>query len=507
MSQPFRDSTNKTPVSKLMKNMGDLSLRTFGGSSNVSMIQAKKGLRRRDVTPTRNASYINTSVMGDRFIGIRRTEPEQELANHLLQQAPDTSFNTSYSLPNSPVKQTGKDQLKKLMRSKSASNLESNEEERILVYKKNAAPLPAVGHLSQAKVLYSASCVRPSSSVKKSTRYIPQVPERILDAPDFRDDYYLNLIDWSSNSIVAVILGFSLYLWNADNGEIQLLFELDGNSHEQPTSVKWAKDGHHLAVGFNDGSLRIYDPERPMPSNGRLELRTMKVPIQSRCGSLAWKGAVASGGYLSGQIIHHDVRVARHIIGSFNGHHREVVGLHWSPGEKYLASGGCDNTVRLWDSDRVGTGDVSESVYTFDDHIGSVRAVQFCNFKASILATGGGLTDKTIKIWNIHSGELMHNINTESAVNSIVFNRDYKEMMTAHSSGQLHIWQYPSYANTCILKGHQPERAVSLVASPCGQYVMSAGADETLRLWIPFKVDKTTAKLTSQNKLMGMNVR
>ena len=34
---------------------------------------------------------------------------------------------------------------------------------------------------------------------------MPQAPERILDAPDLTDDYYLNLLDWSSTNTVRLI--------------------------------------------------------------------------------------------------------------------------------------------------------------------------------------------------------------------------------------------------------------------------------------------------------------
>lgn len=33
-------------------------------------------------------------------------------------------------------------------------------------------------------------------------RLLPQAPERVLDAPDLTDDYYLNLLDWSSQNVV-----------------------------------------------------------------------------------------------------------------------------------------------------------------------------------------------------------------------------------------------------------------------------------------------------------------
>ena len=51
----------------------------------------------------------------------------------------------------------------------------------------------------------------------------PQASERILDAPDIVDDYYLNLLDWSSQNVSAVALGPHVYLWHASTGTIQQL--------------------------------------------------------------------------------------------------------------------------------------------------------------------------------------------------------------------------------------------------------------------------------------------
>jgi cell division cycle protein 20 (cofactor of APC complex) len=41
-----------------------------------------------------------------------------------------------------------------------------------------------------------------------SDKTITQItPERILDAPNLIDDYYLNLLDWSNTNILAISLG------------------------------------------------------------------------------------------------------------------------------------------------------------------------------------------------------------------------------------------------------------------------------------------------------------
>jgi cell division cycle 20-like protein 1 (cofactor of APC complex) len=39
-----------------------------------------------------------------------------------------------------------------------------------------------------------------------STRKISKIPFKVLDAPSLQDDFYLNLIDWSSSNILAVAL-------------------------------------------------------------------------------------------------------------------------------------------------------------------------------------------------------------------------------------------------------------------------------------------------------------
>ena len=54
----------------------------------------------------------------------------------------------------------------------------------------------------------------------KKTRYLPQVADKVLDAPDLIDDFYLNLVDWGNNNVVSVCLGTSLYLWNANTSSI-----------------------------------------------------------------------------------------------------------------------------------------------------------------------------------------------------------------------------------------------------------------------------------------------
>ena len=72
----------------------------------------------------------------------------------------------------------------------------------------------------------------------KSVRKIPKVPFKVLDAPLLEDDFYLNLVDWSSSNILAVGLNGAVYIWSASNQQVRKLCEVPDT--DAITSVTWA---------------------------------------------------------------------------------------------------------------------------------------------------------------------------------------------------------------------------------------------------------------------------
>lgn len=43
---------------------------------------------------------------------------------------------------------------------------------------------------------------------------------QVLDAPELQDDFYLNLVDWSSQNMLSVGLNTCVYLWSACNSQV-----------------------------------------------------------------------------------------------------------------------------------------------------------------------------------------------------------------------------------------------------------------------------------------------
>uniref|UniRef100_A0AAR2KUR7 CDC20/Fizzy WD40 domain-containing protein n=1 Tax=Pygocentrus nattereri TaxID=42514 RepID=A0AAR2KUR7_PYGNA len=329
------------------------------------------------------------------------------------------------------------------------------------------------GYQNNLKVLYSQ--VHTPASMKKS-RYISSAPERILDAPELRNDFYLNLMDWGRQNLLAVALSEQVYLWDAAQGDITLLKKME-EENGYICSVSWSKDGNFLAIGTSTCKVELWDVQY------QKRLRCMDSHA-TRVGCLSWNDHVLSSGARSGLIHQHDVRVAEHHTCTLRGHAQEVCGLAWSPDGRYLASGGNDNTVNVW------SGAQQTGVHCFTEHEGAVKALAWCPWQPSILASGGGTSDRNIRLWNVNSGSCITAWDTQSQVSSLLFAANYKELVSGHgfAHDQVSIWKYPSLTKVTDLQGHEG-RVLNLSLSPDGSTVASLSADETLRLWKCFEKD------------------
>ena len=69
-------------------------------------------------------------------------------------------------------------------------------------------------------------------------RRVSKLPFKVLDAPNLQDDFYLNLVDWSSTNLLAVGLLGSVYIWSAQNNKVTKLCEVDED--DAITSVSWS---------------------------------------------------------------------------------------------------------------------------------------------------------------------------------------------------------------------------------------------------------------------------
>ncbi|OMO96792.1 hypothetical protein COLO4_15081 [Corchorus olitorius] len=245
-----------------------------------------------------------------------------------------------------------------------------------------------------------------ASTPPKPPRKVPKTPHKVLDAPSLQDDFYLNLVDWSSQNVLAVGLGTCVYLWTASNSKVTKLCDL--GPHDGVCAVQWTREGSYISIGTNSGQVQVWDGTQCK------RVRTMG-GHQTRTGVLAWNSRILASGSRDRNILQHDLRVSDDYVSKLVGHKSEVCGLKWSHDDRELASGGNDNQVcnLSWSknvNELVSTHGYSQNqimvwkypslakVATLTGH--SLRVLYLATSPdGQTIVTGAG--DETLRFWNI----------------------------------------------------------------------------------------------------------
>ena len=446
----------------------------------------------------------------------------------------------------------GKNDLNKYLNDKEKINLEEKEEiilsTNTCIDRRNSCNKI----ISEVRALYQSNfnCLHQlisNVSEFETIRKIPQEPERILDAPNLNDNFYYNPLDWGSKNILSVSLGSYNYLWNYNNLETYLLTK---NENEiEYCSSSFMDNGVCLALGLNNGTIELWDIEK------QIKIRTL-IGHSDRVGTLTWNGYNLYSGSKDTNILSHDVRIKNHLIMKLSGgHNKEVCTIKWNSDFKYLASGGNDNLVCLWDvrgkneknkssfwdilnsqSDDENENDdnIEEDYYEYNlegngtnnidnnnkyklnsinkknniiepltiinKHKGPVKALAWSPWQRNVLATGGGKKDNVIRFYNADTKSVIGEYNTGSQVCQILWNKYEKEIISSHgnSKNSICVWTYPKMNKIAELNGHL-SRALYMAMSPDGCTLVSGSSDETLRFWNINERDKIKKKNNDNN--------
>ncbi len=169
------------------------------------------------------------------------------------------------------------------------------------------------------------------------------------------------------------------------------------------------------------------------------------------------------------------------------GHSLSVFALDYSPDGNFLASGGGDGTVKIWDAK------AHELIRTISAHAGNVRAVAWLR-GGSTLASAGD--DGIVKFWNVENGTLQRSAAARPA-------RDDKTKMTRafalapSPDGKLLAVGYGDATRQdaqgeLVLLNAQTAKvqrvvardsAIYAVAWQSGSTLASGGSDKTIRFW------------------------
>ncbi|MBG1242234.1 serine/threonine-protein kinase [Nostoc sp. NZL] len=158
------------------------------------------------------------------------------------------------------------------------------------------------------------------------------------------------------------------------------------------------------------------------------------------------------------------------------GHSSDVNSVAFSPDGIILSSASDDKTIKLWN---LASG---EEIHTLEGHSTWIWAVAFSP-DSKTLASGSA--DKTIKLWNVETGKLIRTLEGHSdGITSVAFSPDGKTLASGSASKDMKIklWNLETGKLIRTLEGHI-NGVPSVAFSPNGKTLASGSWDKTIKLW------------------------
>jgi len=156
-----------------------------------------------------------------------------------------------------------------------------------------------------------------------------------------------------------------------------------------------------------------------------------------------------------------------------SGHDKTVFSVAFSPDGRYLASGSWDKTIKLWE---IPSGNLLKTMEGHKDDVFSVAFSPDGRYLAS------GSWDESIKLWEIPSGQLVKTFKGHgSYVYDVAFSPDGRYLASGSEDRTVKLREIPSGNLLETLPGYEYDYG-DMALNPNGEYV-AASFGSAIKLW------------------------
>jgi len=156
------------------------------------------------------------------------------------------------------------------------------------------------------------------------------------------------------------------------------------------------------------------------------------------------------------------------------GNSRIIYSVAFSPDGRFIASGGVDNTLKLWSLE---DGSV---VKTFKGHKNFVNSVAFSPDGKTLASAS---EDGAVKLWSAEDGALLNTLKGhKDSVWSVAFFPDGERLASGSTDGTIKLWRVSAHTPYKTIGGGSGY-VYSVSISSDGKYLASGGAGRAIKVW------------------------
>jgi len=155
------------------------------------------------------------------------------------------------------------------------------------------------------------------------------------------------------------------------------------------------------------------------------------------------------------------------------GHTESVNAIAFSPDSRQLASGGDDDTIRLWE---VATGREIKAISSFKDNVQTVA------FSPDGRWLACGNRDSTFKLFEMAAEREISLSGQIGGINALALSPDRRWLASGGDDRKVMLWELTTGRQARILTGHST-RIESVAFSPDSRWFASGSVDGNIKLW------------------------